>query len=332
MGKFIDLTGQQFGKWTVLCRGKDHISKSGKSYVMWRCQCACDTVKEVSSRSLRRGRSKSCGCIEYDSKSLKDLIGLRFGRLVVIRETEQHSKSKSWDCLCDCGSIISIQTNSLTSGHTKSCGCLVSLVENRDLTDRKIGRLTVIREIERKICGGKGRRYYLCQCSCGNTTEVTRDALLQGNTQSCGCLYQEVNRQRGANSHAWKDGLTPLQTLIRHSERYVEWRDSVLRRDKYVCALSGVKNCRDLEVHHIKSFVQILRENNITTLEEAFACQELWDVSNGVTLSEEYHSGIVTNNPNAFHRLYGTKKCTPQDFREWFLAITPEFAEELRCG
>jgi hypothetical protein len=58
---------------------------------------------------------------------LIDLTGQRFGKLVVVRKSEERSKIDNniqWDCLCDCGKIIKVITYSLTSGHTKSCGCI----------------------------------------------------------------------------------------------------------------------------------------------------------------------------------------------------------------
>lgn len=57
--------------------------------------------------------------------ALKDLTGLRFGRLVVIRRagTTRYGES-TWVCLCDCGSERIIAGSSLRRGYSKSCGCL----------------------------------------------------------------------------------------------------------------------------------------------------------------------------------------------------------------
>lgn len=50
MGKFIDLTGQKFGKWTVLRKAKNDKNKNLK----YLCQCDCGTEKEVLSWSLKK--------------------------------------------------------------------------------------------------------------------------------------------------------------------------------------------------------------------------------------------------------------------------------------
>jgi hypothetical protein len=59
---------------------------------------------------------------------LIDLTKRRFDRLVVVRQVETlkslKSKSATWECLCDCGNITRVNSQSLRRGDTKSCGCL----------------------------------------------------------------------------------------------------------------------------------------------------------------------------------------------------------------
>lgn len=59
------------------------------------------------------------------SHNLKNLKGKVFGRLTVIELSKKSKPGKIyWECLCQCGNIKSISSNSLLSGNTKSCGCL----------------------------------------------------------------------------------------------------------------------------------------------------------------------------------------------------------------
>ena len=51
-----DLTGQQFGRWTVVSRSPH------PKVTMWNCLCKCGNEKVVIGAYLRRGLSKSCGC------------------------------------------------------------------------------------------------------------------------------------------------------------------------------------------------------------------------------------------------------------------------------
>lgn len=57
MGKFIDLTGQKFGRLTVIERD---TSRTGRAY--WICKCSCGTVKSICGKELRNSKTKSCGC------------------------------------------------------------------------------------------------------------------------------------------------------------------------------------------------------------------------------------------------------------------------------
>ena len=56
----------------------------------------------------------------------KDLTGKRFGRLIAIECLGRDPKSmyRLWRCMCDCGKEVTVNTNALTQGDTKSCGCL----------------------------------------------------------------------------------------------------------------------------------------------------------------------------------------------------------------
>lgn len=61
-----------------------------------------------------------------------------------------------------------------------------------DLTGQTFGRLTVLeRDMTKPRGQGKGV-YWICQCSCGNKKSVRTDKLKNKDTQSCGCLQQEV--------------------------------------------------------------------------------------------------------------------------------------------
>lgn len=54
----------------------------------------------------------------------QNLVGKRFGQLVVLQDSGQRGKANSviWDCLCDCGQHTLVTTAMLNSGETKSCG------------------------------------------------------------------------------------------------------------------------------------------------------------------------------------------------------------------
>lgn len=57
----IDLTGQRFGRLTVLSRVFEKISE-GDTSAVWRCRCDCGEAVETSRKRLRNGSTVSCGC------------------------------------------------------------------------------------------------------------------------------------------------------------------------------------------------------------------------------------------------------------------------------
>lgn len=58
--------------------------------------------------------------------AFRDLSGVRYGRLVVLKHLPDRTTDGKilWQCLCDCGTIKNVRGSSLKRGDTKSCGCL----------------------------------------------------------------------------------------------------------------------------------------------------------------------------------------------------------------
>lgn len=63
----IDLTGQKFGRLAIV---KFSHKKEGSH---WLCKCDCGNKKVVSSRNLRNGNTKSCGCLQFEQLALHRL-------------------------------------------------------------------------------------------------------------------------------------------------------------------------------------------------------------------------------------------------------------------
>lgn len=55
---------------------------------------------------------------------VKNLTGMRFGRLVVLDLDYRKNRKTYWMCQCDCGNIKSVRSDSLQDGSVRSCGCL----------------------------------------------------------------------------------------------------------------------------------------------------------------------------------------------------------------
>ena len=111
---------EKFGDLTVL-ELTEHLSHGTRTYL---CRCDCGKLTYVLPSNLKNGNTKSCGC-----RRTRDISGKRFGSLVAVEPTgEVHpiNGTRLWRCICDCGRTAQVSVSNLTSGGTRSCGCLRS--------------------------------------------------------------------------------------------------------------------------------------------------------------------------------------------------------------
>lgn len=131
----------------------------------------------------------------------RDLMGQTFGRLTVIQELPaERGKGKMWLCQCTCGNKKALPTSRLTSGHTRSCGCLLrehtADIHLTDITGQQFGRLVALRPTDQRDISGS--IIWECRCDCGETALAPVNALRSGRVQSCGCLYRESRKEIAA--------------------------------------------------------------------------------------------------------------------------------------
>lgn len=119
---------------------------------------------------------------------IKELKGNKFGKLTVLYDYIDETKKKErhyCHCICDCENHteINVKSSSLTSGNTKSCGCLNyrSGKDNEKFIDRSgniINNWDIIEYI--------GNRYYRCKCTlCGNYYNVLIENIVSGKSKMC---------------------------------------------------------------------------------------------------------------------------------------------------
>ena len=80
------------------------------------------TSYDEEGRGLRSGRRR---------RLVRDLVGRRFGRLVVLRHEGYERGHATWLCACDCGGRRITSTGLLTSGRRTSCGCARGISHTR---------------------------------------------------------------------------------------------------------------------------------------------------------------------------------------------------------
>lgn len=98
MSKLIDLTGQRFGRLTVVAR--DYTDRNRNIY--WKCQCDCGNECSVRGSHLKSGQTRSCGCLNAEVASKGNKVhGLSSSRLyniwVNMRQRCYNPKNRAYD-------------------------------------------------------------------------------------------------------------------------------------------------------------------------------------------------------------------------------------------
>jgi len=170
----------------------------------------------------------------------------------------------------------------------------------------------------KKFCGLKcnGKYHSLnkkktinIKCSQCNKIMQKFQSLIKGKknifcSRKCQGLYGSENFI-GEKAHYYLGGRTPYRKLIRHSTKYYEWRDKILRKVEYRCERCRRENY--LHVHHKnQSFSKLLglflqdksiNKNNVVLKANKF--EPFWDLDNGEATCIFCHS---TNHPNLIRK------------------------------
>lgn len=117
-------------------------------YGRFLCPKCKKNIFKAKISSVKSGYSKQCNecrakrnlehCKEMQQNRVIDLSGVKFGKLTALYPTEKRSADSSviWVCKCSCQAetIVEVSSNHLRTGHTKSCGCMVSKGEEKVAT------------------------------------------------------------------------------------------------------------------------------------------------------------------------------------------------------
>ena len=87
--------GQRFGRLVVVSEAEPVIDNQGYRVRRYTCLCDCGNTKIIRLSNLRRGQTKSCGCLARERfiylaqhRPLTDLVGRKYGKLTVVSELE----------------------------------------------------------------------------------------------------------------------------------------------------------------------------------------------------------------------------------------------------
>lgn len=87
-----------------------------------------------------------------------------------------------------------------------------------DLTNKKFGKLLVVKELKER--GNRGQIKWECQCNCGNKHITSGESLRSGKSKSCGCLRKEApyNKQKDREKAIWKQIYN--STVIKRNKKW----------------------------------------------------------------------------------------------------------------
>ena len=151
--KLIDLTGQRFGKLTVIER-----SDTIDGVVFWLCRCDCGNKTKVRSQTLRRGQSKSCGCNRFGIRKENDFdLSGDYGICTIkdgvqfIFDKEDYEKIRNYRWYKDKDGYIYTTKNGVNRLHRFLIDCpegmVIDHINRNPLDNRKVNlRVCTIQE------------------------------------------------------------------------------------------------------------------------------------------------------------------------------------------
>lgn len=148
------------------------------------CECICDcgNKKVIEYYNVKKGITKSCGCLKKIAKTPRFEIGEKKEKLTVLSVFQKDNGIYYYRCICDCGNKTVI--DKYYFGKTKSCGCVKKGIGTINRIGVRTGKLIILEDVEIEE-----KHYYKCKCDCGNETLIHKSNFEQ--TKSCGCLFTE---------------------------------------------------------------------------------------------------------------------------------------------
>ena len=167
----------------------------------------------------------------------KNYVNKKIGKLLILADLPDHitpngSHKRVVRVKCDCGNIY--DTRLTTVKTAKMClNCQNKLKRQKrdqDFIGRRFGKLVVIARAKDYVSPGNTHlSQFKCKCDCGNTTIVTRTALVTGDTRSCGCLANPAGLLKDCPKllkkyDFEKNKNIDINTLTARSSRKIWWK------------------------------------------------------------------------------------------------------------
>jgi len=320
-----DISGNRYGKLLVIKRIENHPTNGVQYYT----RCDCGREKVISRTAIIYHGQTSCGICE----KVEDLTGHIFNRLTVIKRIENKWDNACWLTQCICGNFVEVTTTYLKNGHTKSCGCLQReyALSFENMEGKVFGRWTIIKDYR----DDNSLRHTIAECECGTIKEINITNLKSGDSTSCGCYRDEKTKQRCGRNHSGWNGTSELRKFLR--DKIKNWKKKSLEHFNYKCVICD--NSNSLRVHHLYPYYKLIKDtlNNLNlpiyNKIDEYTDEELNLIEDKfLELHYNYGFGVPITNElhNEFHKIYGRKDFTPENFQEfYYLKTGKDFNLEL---
>ena len=184
-------------------------------------------------------------------KFMKDLMGQRFGRQVVIKRAGINKfRNILWLCHCDCGKEHIVPSEKLIQGKSKSCGCLAHDIHVKQFETHGI------------TTGGKPRTFIIwngMKARCLNPKSTTYPAYGGRGILVCKEWLTFENFHNWAMANGYADNLTidRIDNNGNYEPDNCRWLDAITNRKmqrsaKYITICGITKNisdwCKELNI------------------------------------------------------------------------------------
>lgn len=231
----------------------------------------------------------------------KELTGQQFGRWIVLeRDYSINNGRTNWKCQCTCNkhTIKIIDGYSLTSGRSKSCGCLKKELNIQNFSKKKDNVKDNIKQNKHNIDYNNHngeiynnlkiisyvytknkKRYYNCLClNCGNQKIVRYSNLINNHTQSCGCL--KSNGEKIISKILQENNISYVKEKTFDNCRYTDTnypaRFDFYINNEYLLEYDGIQ--------HFQMTKGWNTEQNFNTIKQHDEFKEQWCKENNIPL------------------------------------------------
>jgi len=237
-----EIASRKFGKLRI--KILQNIKPGSAKKVWWICDCGREKLIQI--RCVLSGESTSCGLC--NQISAMEMAIKKFGKLrIKIPQDILPGSNKKIEWICDCGREKLINTRSIISGRSTSCGSC-NQITAKEITSRKFGKLQI--KESKDIFPGSAKKVWWV-CDCGQEKLIKINHVISGKTTSCGSCNQ-VTAEEIASRKFGKLRIKIPQNITIGSNKKIWWICDC-GQEKFVqinCVISGhttsCGNCGEL--------------------------------------------------------------------------------------